>query len=223
MIYFAAFCFFCGALLIVLHLLGITALPRLQSKAGMIGATLIGIACISSAYVGVAAKRSGQTNAGNFGMGNSASVSPTYQPGMVPQNQMTEMQQAIQKKNQELQAANAGTPSRFTAEQATQICTGFDRLAIDTLIGGSKKEAFQPYQEKGKKLTEHALSLPYVRTAGQQAMLYISSFFSGMVENQYYILPRDRETQMKWLNIVGEAQLQQGMNTICTTKILDIR
>lgn len=116
-----------------------------------------------------------------------------------------------------------GVASVFSVAQSSQICEGFAEVAMAALLAGSRGEAFAVYEQKSRQLSERALRLPFVREAGAKSMQHINSMFATLIEEQYYISPKNRAIQLGMIAKVERSMALDAMTQICEMKILEIR
>lgn len=203
--------------------------------AGLAALVMILLSCVFVAYAGMSGKNEELTVpvSGDFGLsgnapGNGGSVTldmsrpggsqqdlPTRTPATAP---VANTQNPFGQKD-----AASGVPSVFSMAQASQICAGFSDVAMGALLAGSRGEAFPPYEEKARQLSEQVMRLPFVREAGAKPMQYISTLFATLVEDQYYISPQNRAVQLGLIGKVDKKLALDAMNQVCELKILEIR
>ncbi|MFZ6733200.1 hypothetical protein ACO0LG_14835 [Undibacterium sp. Ji42W] len=212
--------------------------PQVLQYAGVAALLLIALSCALAAYTGMAGNgvKGGETAAtvsGDFGLSGNArgnAVAPALdmsKPLNTPQDQSgvdTAVAPAANAQNSFGQKeAGSGLPSVFSMAQASQICAGFSEVAMGALLAGSRGEAFPPYEEKARQLSEQVMRLPFVREAGSKPMQYISTLFGTLIEEQYYISPQNRAVQLGLIGKVDKKLALDAMNQVCELKILEIR
>lgn len=116
-----------------------------------------------------------------------------------------------------------GVASVFSLAQSSQICEGFADVAMAALLAGSRGETFATYEQKSRQLADRALRLPFVREAGAKPMQHINSMFATLIEEQYYISPKNRAIQLGMIAKVERSMALDAMTQICEMKILEIR
>ncbi len=156
---------------------------------------------------GVTPAASPEVNKNDYLLQPSARPSTTQQaPGNIASNSMT-----------------AGLASVFSVAQASQICEGFSDVAMGALFAGARGESFSAYEQRSRQLGERALRLPFVRDAGTKAMQQINSLFATLIEEQYYISPKNRSIQLGLIAKVERKMALDAMTQICELRILEIR
>lgn len=208
---------------------------KVLQYAGSAALGMILLSCALVAYTGMAGKSEEITVpvSGDFGLSANAPANAGAQapdmsrPGGNPQDMVNRNPAAAPAANTQnpfgQKDAASGVPSVFSMAQASQICAGFSDVAMGALLAGSRGEAFPPYEEKARQLSEQVMRLPFVREAGTKPMQYISTLFATLVEDQYYISPQNRAVQLGLIGKVDKKLALDAMNQVCELKILEIR
>lgn len=203
--------------------------------AGIAALAMILLSCVLVAYAGMsgANKEMPAALSGDFGFSGTSSANSGAQTldgsrlGGNPQDFSSKNPAAAPAASAQnpygQKEAASGVPSVFSMAQASQICAGFSDVAMGALLAGSRGEAFPPYEEKARLLSEQVMRLPFVREAGAKPMQYISNLFATLVEEQYYISPQNRAVQLGLIGKVDKKLALDAMNQVCELKILEIR
>lgn len=226
MVYAASSFFFLGLLLLGIRLCvpAGTGKHHFLQYAGIAALVMIVLSCALVAYAGMsgANREMPATVSGDFGFSASSKANggglqefPIKTPAAAPAA-------SAQTPTGQKEVAS-GVPSVFSMAQASQICAGFSDVAMGSLLAGSRGEAFAPYEEKARLLTEQVIRLPFVREAGGKSVQYISTLFSTLIEEQYYISPHDRAVQLGLIAKVDKKLALDAMNQVCELKILEMR
>jgi|GEM_PF-1985194 len=203
--------------------------------AGMGALFMILLSCVLVAYTGVSGgnKEMPVALSGDFGLSGASAANRGAQtvdrsslggnPPDFPNKNSVAAPTASAQNPFGQQGAASGVPSVFSLAQSSQICAGFSDIAMGALLAGSNGEAYAPYEEKARRLSEQVMRLPFVREAGTKPMQNISNLFATLIEDQYYISPQNRAVQLGLIGKVDKKLALDAMNQVCELKILEIR